>query len=306
MFQFLLSLSLVFSSNSWAYQYKPVVDVENTRLKSQIHWSPRLIDQTVHPVTVAIIDSGVAPHARIFQGKLLPGKNFVKPGAAMSDEDGHGTACAGIILELAPQSGILPLKVTEKNGSATPQNFEDAIVFAINQGAKIINISMSLDDGTLGRVIELVGHERFYQVLIVSAAGNYGQLFNDLSKRLENVLITGATNLDLPVTKADYSNYGPGVDLFAPAGNGYDGITTIGMGAPDAKRLFNGTSAATPVVSAIAALAKEAWPDLSGPQLKQLLLDRACPYSSLLGMSIQGSLLNVNRVFDSTMDCQGN
>jgi subtilisin family serine protease len=303
MIQFLLGLSLVFSSTSWAYQYKPVVDVENIRLKSQIHWSPQLIYQAIHPVTVAIIDSGVDPQALAFQGKLLSGKNFVEPGPQMRDDDGHGTACAGIILELAPQSEILPLKVTDKNGAATLQNFEDAIVFAIEQGAKIINISMSLGEGTLGRVYERVGQEKFDQVLIVSAAGNYGQVFNDLSQSWENVLITGATNLDLPVTKAPYSNYGSGVDLFAPAGNDQDGITTVGLGAPDAKRLFNGTSAATPVVSAIAALAKEAWPDLSGPQIKQLLLDRACPHSSLFGLSIHGSLLNVNRVFDSTKEC---
>lgn len=270
------------------------LDLENIRLKNLINWSPEQLVEATNPVTVAIIDTGIQTDATFFVGKLLPGINFLEPGMPVVDDEGHGTACAGIILGLSSKNSlILPIRIADRSGFGTNENLEEAFIYAFNQGAEIINISMSLTEKMLHKVLNRVGIIRFKQALIVVAAGNTGEKFYDLLEDWDNVIVVGALNLTWPIEKAKYSNFGERVDLMAPAGSSHDGITTVAIGGPDRLRLFNGTSAAAPVVAGIAALLKETWPLLTPVELKKLLLDRSCSTPALVGLSRLGSSLNV-------------
>ena len=272
------------------------LDLENIRLKTLINWSQELLVEATNPVTVAIIDTGIQADASFFAGKLLPGMNFLEPGMPVVDDEGHGTACAGIILELSSKKTlILPLRVAGRSGISTNEIFEEALVYAINEGAEIINISMSLSEEVLNRILKRVGLIRFNQTLIVAAAGNTGEKFYDILQDWDNVIVVGALNLTLPIEKTKYSNFGERVDLMAPAGNSHDGITTVAIGGSDRLRLFNGTSAAAPVVAGVAALVKETWPLLTAVELKKLLLDRSCSSPALAGLTRLGSYLNVGQ-----------
>jgi subtilisin family serine protease len=273
------------------------LDLENIRLKTLINWTQELLVEAKNPVTVAIIDTGIQADASFFAGKLLPGINFIEPGAPVMDDEGHGTACAGIILELSSKNTlILPIRVAGSNAPSTNEIFEEAFIYAFNQGAEIINVSMSLTEKILNKVLNRVGIVRFKQTLIVVAAGNTGEEFYDLLEDWDNVIVVGALNLTWPIEKARYSNFGERVDLMAPAGSSHDGITTVGIGGPDSFRLFNGTSAAAPVVSGVAALLKETWPLLTAVELKKILLERSCSTPALAGLSRLGSSLNMAQV----------
>jgi len=280
-----------------AFANREILDRENIRLKTLINWSQELLVEATNPVTVAIMDTGIKPDNTIFEGKVLLGMNFLEPGMPMVDDEGHGTACAGIILELSSKEiSILPVRVAGSKGFSTDKIFEEGFIYALNQGAEIINVSMSLTDRMLKRILNRVGLIRFKQTLIVVAAGNYGEVFQDLHEDWDNVIVVGALNLTLPVEKAKYSNFGVRVDLMAPAGSSQDGITTVGIGGKDQLRLFNGTSAAAPVVVGVASLLKQTWPDLTAIEIKKILLDRACPSHALAGLSRQGSFLNLSDV----------
>jgi subtilisin family serine protease len=270
------------------------LDLENIRLKSLINWSQELLVEATNPITVAIIDTGIQTDVSSFRGKLLPGMNFLERGMPVVDDEGHGSACAGIILELSSKNTlILPIRVAGRTEQSTNEIFEEAFIYAYNQGAEIINLSMSLTEKMLNKVLNRVGIIRFKQTLIVVAAGNTGEEFDDLREEWDNVIVVGALNLTYPIEKAKYSNFGERVDLMAPAGNSHDGITTVAIGGPDHLRLFNGTSAAAPVVAGVAALLKETWPLLTAVELKKMLLDRSCNTPALAGLSRLGSSLNV-------------
>jgi subtilisin family serine protease len=270
------------------------LDLENIRLKSLINWSQELLVEATNPITVAIIDTGLQTDVSSFRGKLLPGMNFLERGMPVVDDEGHGSACAGIILELSSKNTlILPIRVAGRTEQSTNEIFEEAFIYAYNQGAEIINLSMSLTEKMLNKVLNRVGIIRFKQTLIVVAAGNTGEEFDDLREEWDNVIVVGALNLTYPIEKAKYSNFGERVDLMAPAGNSHDGITTVAIGGPDRLRLFNGTSAAAPVVAGVAALLKETWPLLTAVELKKMLLDRSCNTPALAGLSRLGSSLNV-------------
>jgi serine protease len=273
------------------------LDLENIRLKSLINWSQELLVEATNPITVAIIDTGIQADASFFTGKLLPGINFLERGMPVIDDEGHGTACAGIILGLSSKNTlILPIRVAGRTDQSTNEIFEEAFIYAYNQGVEIINVSMSLTEKMLNKVLNRVGIIRFKQTLIVVAAGNTGEEFDDLREEWDNVIVVGALNLTWPIEKAKYSNFGERVDLMAPAGSSQDGITTVAIGGPERLRLFNGTSAAAPVVAGVAALIKETWPSLTAVELKKILLDRSCSTPALAGLSRQGSSLNVAQV----------
>ncbi len=87
------------------------------------------------------------------QGHVLTGRDFVAPGTPPSDENGHGTHVAGIITAipnngrgiagLAPNTKILPIRVLDRTGVGDSANVAKGIVWAVDHGAKVINLSLS-------------------------------------------------------------------------------------------------------------------------------------------------------------------
>jgi len=220
---------------------------------------------------VAVIDTGVTSGPDGISN-LLAGYDFVDNDTDASDENGHGTHVAGTIAQntnngvgvagMAPDASILPVRVLDADGVGSTAGVAQGVLWAASQGAHIINLSLGGD--SYSQVLaDAIDDVTAMGVLVVAATGNEDyQNFVAFPGSLSNTLAVGATGLNQ--TRAPYSNRGPEIELSAPGGDltvdadgdGYpDGIlqeTTVD--GQTSYWFFEGTSMATPHVSAAAAL----------------------------------------------------
>lgn len=207
-------------------------------------------------VTVAVIDTGVdAAHPEL-TGRVLEGKDFVSPsGDGRSDANGHGTHVSGVIAAasgngegiagIAPKVKILPVRVLDKTGWGDDAQVAEGIVWAVDNGADILNLSLGTHDpNPLMRTAVNYAQER--GVLVVAAAGNDGSSGpKSYPAAWESVLAVAATTaMD---TVASFSTAGDYVDVAAPG-------SLIMSTVPGGYAPMSGTSMATPHVAAAAAL----------------------------------------------------
>lgn len=250
-------------------------------------------------VIVAIIDTGVAYEnywkswwQRYYKApdlantRFVQGADYVENDAHPNDDNSHGTHMAGTVAQstnngkgvagVAFNCSLMPVKVLDRNGIGTYENVAAGIIWATNQGAKVINLSLggSFPSETLKDAVAYAFNKG---VTVIAAAGNDGpETVTYPAAYNEYVIAVGATRYD--ETRADYSNYytdttdsviGPYVDLVAPGGDlgvdqngdGYgDGVLQNTFN-PNTKNtqdfgywFLEGTSMAAPHVSGIAAL----------------------------------------------------
>ncbi|MFK4084100.1 type VII secretion-associated serine protease mycosin [Kribbella sp. NPDC020789] len=244
-------------------------------------------------VIVAVVDSGVdADHPQLRRpGKVLRGEDFFQVGSLPGNFDcvSHGTAVAGIIAAepvpgvgfhgIAPGATILPVRVTDREAgegesarSIDPTVLAQGIVYAVDHGARVINLSLSggRDDKP---VRQAVAYAVRRDVVVVAAAGNRqtdGSAHRpSFPASYPGVLGVGAISISGARTSG--SQTGDYVDLVAPG----DGVlsTTRRSG----HMYLSGTSFATPFVSAAAALVRSAWPKLTAAEVIQRLKATAVP-----------------------------
>lgn len=201
---------------------------------------------------VAVIDTGVSPTASL-AGRVEPGQSFVG-GDATADENGHGTAVAGIIAGptgVCKKCRILPLRVSAgASGVASSDNIAAAVDAAVGLGATVVNLSMIASNPT---EVERAAFARATAagVLVVAAAGNAASSVPSYPGSYPGVLSVGAAGEDGAI--AEFSNRGSWVSVLAPAcgrSNTPDG----------AQVLFCGTSASAPYVAGVAAVLRAAVP----------------------------------------------
>jgi serine protease len=233
-------------------------------------------------VIVAVIDTGVAyENWRKFhqvpdlaETAFVPGWNFIADNEHADDDHGHGTHVAGTIAQstnngvgvagVAPKAKIMPLKVLSASGSGSVAGIADAIRFAADHGAKVINMSLG---GRFGSKVlaNAVKYAHDKGVVVVCAAGNDGSGRVSYPAAYPGAFAVAATQFD--ETTTFYSNWGKEIDIAAPGGNTQvdqngdgmpDGVlqNTIAIGDPskDGYFPFMGTSMASPHVAGVAAL----------------------------------------------------
>jgi len=201
---------------------------------------------------VAVIDTGVALTPEL-AGHVDAGLSFVG-GDATTDENGHGTAVAGILAGtggVCPTCRILPLRVSGgAGGTASSEDIAAAVDAAVQRGASVLNLSMVATSPT---DIERAAFARAVAagVVVVAAAGNASSSTESYPAAYPGVLSVGATGDDGAI--AGFSNRGPWVSVLAPG----CGPTRAPSGE---EVLFCGTSAAAPYVAGVVAVLRAAVP----------------------------------------------
>ncbi|MDI6711669.1 MAG: S8 family serine peptidase [Anaerosomatales bacterium] len=244
-------------------------------------------------VRVAVIDSGVyLSHPDLRANLDLANDwDFANGDATAEEEYPHGTHVAGIVAAVAdnavgvagaaPGVKVLPLKVIDRNGIATTADFVDAVRYATDKGACIINASLGealdpavpSDAAEIALLQEAVDYARAKGVLVVAASGNGSGPPVWYPAACDGAIAVSATTRagDL----APYSSTGPQVDLAAPGGYATswetreNGVLSTWNGGDYAYAI--GTSMAAPHVAGIAALLMSACPSATADTVRTAL-----------------------------------
>src|SRR6266567_6791961 len=167
--------------------------------------------------------------------------SFLDSGAA---GHGHATMVAGILVAIAPDALIMPLRAFDDSGTGDAFQVAKAIRYAVRNGAHVINLSLGLSDQS--KTVEAaIAFAEANNVIVVASAGNSDSAAPQYPAVLPGVLGVAATDLD--DLKATFSNYGESVFVTAP---GFNIITAY----PGGSAVASGTSFSTAFVSAEAAL----------------------------------------------------
>ncbi|MFD9522677.1 type VII secretion-associated serine protease mycosin [Streptomyces sp. NPDC059979] len=237
-------------------------------------------------MTVAVIDTGVNQIPEL-EGQVLPGKAFPVGDAEVgrdNDYYGHGTSMAAIIAAtgkhssgdgaygLAPGVKILPIRVPDQMAGAKTPSWVEAIRYAADSDAKIINISQGMpskpeDDRDRA---EAVKYALSKGKLIFAAVGNSGNSTNEIAYPGATPGVVGVAATDSKGEATEESQHGPQVDLSAP---GIDIVTACKGKTGVCKN--HGTSDASALASASAALIWSAHPEWTNNQVLRVLLNTA-------------------------------
>jgi thermitase len=273
-------------------------------------------------VTVAIVDSGVDMNHPDLVGRLRDdGHDFVDGDDDPSDENGHGTNVAGIVAAtldnneggagLAPGVMILPVRVMNNKGFGSDRSIARGVRYAADKGAQVINLSLGATltigaDTESAQVSAAIRYAQQKGALVIVAAGNdFVPLPNAIVGDNPDALVVAAT--DERDRKADFSNSGAWIGVAAPGVHILSTMPTYEVyltsnAVPSDERFsqnydyMSGTSQATPMVSALAALLFSAHPDWDAGQVAQAIKDHAADISRQNPRLTQKGFLGSGRI----------
>jgi subtilisin family serine protease len=258
---------------------------------------------------VAVVDTDVDATQPDLVGKVVVGQNFSSDDTP--DPEGHGTAVAGLIAA-TPNNGtgiaglgwntkVLSVRVLDSQGAGLASTIAKGIRYAAEYpGVKVINLSLQQDSDSGGKSTELESAIKFAQgkgLLVVAAAGNQPKDTPSYPANFEGVLSVAAVD-GADDTLAKFSRRGPWVDIAAPG----VGVLTLATPCIDGNCWVtpDGTSFATPIVSAAAALVWAANPGLTAQQVASRLMSTADPIPGT-GTDFNSGEINVGRAVGSAV-----
>lgn len=222
-------------------------------------------------IVVAVIDTGIRETHESVRGSIVHSKNFTSD--PMADEFDHGTGVAGIIHLMAPNAGIINLKVLNSKGEGTGEEVTLAIDYLIDyvdSGGKlhVINLSIgSSDDGNPDDPMRVACREAMSRGIFVhAAAGNSGPspctIMSPATE--ERVCAIGSckfTERGQDFAVSEFSSRGPTLEgIVKPDYVCYGENMVVASSASDtATKAASGTSFSCPTAAAIGAIALEGW-----------------------------------------------
>jgi len=270
-------------------------------------------------VVVAVLDSGVQLNHPDLASKLwtnrgetpgngvdddrngfvddVHGVNIIANNGKVDDDEGHGTHVAGIVaaqagngtggMGIAPGATIMAVKVLDANRAGNSTWLARGIRYAVDAGAKILNVSIN-GDGTSSDLDEALRYASDRGATVVASAGNNSRNIDltpsypasSTAPAVLSVTATEPTGGLLSIANRGLNS----IDLAAPGG------TILSTARGSRYELRQGTSMAAPFVAGSLALLSAARPDLSQPELRSALLHSAPRPSALAGLLGSGSL----------------
>ncbi len=211
-------------------------------------------------VIVAVVDTGIDLSNPDFAGRLVQGYDFINNDPDAMDDNGHGTHVAGTVAAtgnngtgisgLDWSAKIMPVKVLNSAGKGTEMSVYNGIIYAVDHGAKVINLSLGFN-GYSELVASAAAYAHEHGVTLVAAGGNNAGDSITFPASLPHVLAVGSVNSD--ESHAFYSNTGSALDVVAPGTN----IFSTHLGGPIYK---TGTSMSTAEVTGLVSLLKGIYP----------------------------------------------
>jgi subtilisin family serine protease len=236
------------------------------------------------------------------------GWDFINNDNNPTDDHGHGTHVSGTIAAVTNNnagvagiswnSKIMPLKFLGANGSGYTSDAIEAILYATDNGAKVINNSWG-GGGISQTLQDAIDYATTRGTLVVAAAGNSNADAANYSPAGCNNVLTVAA-LDYNNAKASFSNYGsvveiaaPGVSILSLRASG----TSMGTPLNGSYTTASGTSMACPHVAGIAALLFSQKPDWTPAQVQSCIVNTA---DSIVPTNIGSGLSNAYAALTST------
>lgn len=233
-------------------------------LRAETAWDT----STGNGVTVAVLDSGVSRHPDL-AGAFAGGIDLVDGGDPRVDVNGHGTHVAGIIgmtanngrggAGLSPGVAIMPVTVADASGWVRSADSARGIVWAVDHGADILNMSYSGSASSVEQ--KAIQYAVSKGVVPVAAVGNAyvddgGSLYNPIQYPAAYSGVVGVGAVTRSLTRSSFSEVGKQVDVVAPGGSGlFDSAKGIYSTYADGRYVrMPGTSMATPFAAATLAL----------------------------------------------------
>lgn len=230
---------------------------------------------TGNGIKIAVVDTGAGPHSDL---NIAGGANVIAGSGttSYSDDNGHGTHVAGIIVGqganggvkgVAPDSSLYAVKALDSNGSGYTSDIISGIDWAIENNMDIVSLSLGSNQSSIS-LQNAVDSAYSKGLLIVAAAGNDGTSSGtgtsiEYPANYSSVIAVGA--VDSTNTRAYFSSTGSKLEVSAP------GVNILSTYLNGGYQQMSGTSMATPFVAGDLALLKQKYPSYSNIQLRQLL-----------------------------------
>lgn len=259
-------------------------------------------------ILIGIIDNGIDfDHPLLANAIQNHGYDFVDNDTIAAEDSGayygHGTFVAGIIVRIAPDCKIVPIRAFNEDGYANIFDVTRAIYWAIDNNIRVLNMSFSIDtdNDVLEEAIEAAVDAN---ICMAAAVGNDGISTTVYPGDYRGVIAVSA--IDTLEYIADFSNYGSMVDVCAPGVNIYSSIT----GDYD-WGIWSGTSFSTPMVAATCALLLELEPNIGSVRMMEIIENTAdtvlqwgtiTPHDNYYGYGKLNALEAVTEFFKGDVD----
>lgn len=245
-------------------------------------------------ITVAVVDDGIDATHDILKGRIVSPYNVFTQDNRLSVGQGHGTHVAGLavgsdkmfdkgVSGVAPKCKLMPIQVFD-NGMCTFSSVTSGIMYAIHNGANVVNVSIGPDFSGLNILplpdqdyiakTQFKNEERVWKriinvanehnVIIVFAVGNDNILANIPPENRTNFTVNVAA-VDRQIKGTDFTNYGRGSNISAPGKGIYSSVPVNDYA------VFDGTSMAAPIVAGTVALMKSLNQDISVKEVLHIL-----------------------------------
>jgi len=298
---------------SAAQAFAPTVKAITVKPNEQASWGYGMIDAQIplkagytgKGIKVAILDTGISAHPEL---KIAGGASVVNYTSSYADDNGHGTFIAGVIgaqdngsglIGEAPDAQIYGVKILDSKGNGSTEDLAKGINWAIQNHMDIVNMSIAFPQNSPA-VEQMIATADAKGILLIAAAGNKGtadattDTIEYPAKNADQVI--AVTAVDDTLQRASFSASGPEADVAAP------GVSIVSTASNGKYELRNGTSVAAPFVTGMAAVLKQAHPELTNAQLREAIEKSSIDLGQPGKDNLYGyGMISFNHLFDQTI-----